>query len=541
MQETTYFNLNVPDKSDSASVNKVSENFPVIDRELHKPPLTVNQIEPDPNTRNLQINTVPLADNLTSDSAQISTGTFIIRTSGGEASFTDGQAMITSILGHMVKNGYVAQTADMTVTMVERGEGQGMMSAAINKAEFLQAATSNSGTMLFTFSTAWNVDPASYGITVSGTPLAGDEITVTYNKGNRGTIVTATPSAFISTGWNLYNHTAGYARVCDYSDDYGYMIDGAYTSLAFAETLGGARTTITPINGYFTVPADGYVFVEGGNATDTEIWTTWSDWTEQPNGGVFKPYSQTSIDLSGIMVNFPNGLMRVGNVFDEINFNTGKAYSRVQRMEYTQTNLDYVISLGLAYDTDTGYIYAAKQSVDSFDISISGAYTADSHGTEFFNGTSVPVTASSMYGQDLKDKLKRNVLTISQQTLTDTQKNQVRQNIGAANETTVAGLTEKLTSVFIKKSYSISVTVPSNGFINVTDSMLGMETPSGYEPFTFAVVRANTHYIVFNRMNVLATGTDAVLTVHNLSTERAATLDITVIYIKTGFIGGDSQ
>lgn len=536
MEKTTYFDLNVPAESDSAAVGKMSENFPIIDEEMHKPPLTVNQIEPDPETRNLQITTVPLADNLTSDSAQIATGTFIIRTSGGEASLTDGPSMITSIIGHMVKNGYVAESADMVITPAAREEEQDTITATINKSAFLQAVSSNSGTMLFSFSTSWDTDPASYGITVDGTPIAGDEITVTYNKGNRGTIATANPSAFVSTGWNLYNHTAGYARVCDYSDEYGYMIDGSYTSLAFAETMGGPRTSITPINGYFTVPSNGYVFVDGGNATDTAIWTTWSDWTEQPNGGVFAPYSQTSIDLSGIMVNFPNGLMRVGNIFDEINFNTGKAYSRVQRLEYNQTNLENVISLGLAYDTDTGYIYAAKQTADSFDIAISGAYTVNGHGTEFFNGTSVAVTASSLYGQDLKDKLKRNVLTISQQTLTDSQKQQVRQNIGAASEDTVSDITESLTEPVVIKTYSASITVAASSYLAVSKSTLGITTPEGYAPFAVAGYRCSVRYGLMSRVSILDDGEDTVLTVHNASSSQLkATVYISIAYIKSGF------
>ena len=65
-----------------------------IDTELFKPPLTVNEIQPDPETRNIPITTVPLADNLTSDEAQINTGTFIIRTAGGEASVANGPAWL---------------------------------------------------------------------------------------------------------------------------------------------------------------------------------------------------------------------------------------------------------------------------------------------------------------------------------------------------------------------------------------------------------------------------------------------------------------
>ena len=535
MEKTTYFDLNVPAESDSAAIEKVSENFPVIDAELHKPPLTVNNIEPDPETRNIQITTVPLADNLTSDSAQLNTGTYIIRTSGGASSIENGSAMLTNIRGNSVKNGYVAENVSMNVYQAEREEGESGISCVIDNAEFLQAVSASSGTMSFVYSSAWDIDPAGYGITVTGTPIAGDQITVEYTKGSRGTIVTANPTGFISTGWNLYNHAVGYARVVDYSDEYGYMIDGSYTSLEFAETLGGARTPITPVNGYFTVPANGYVFVEGGNATDTEIWTTWSDWTEDANGGVFAPYTQTSIDLSGIMVNFPYGLMRVGNIFDEINFNTGKAYSRVQRLEYSQENLDNVIALGLPYDTDTGYIYAAKQTVESFDISISGAYTADSHGTEFFNGTSVAVTASSLYGQDLKDKLKRNVLTISQQTLTDAQKQQVRQNIGAAQESILSQLLENLTDLVVFKTYTATITIPANGYTIVTGAMMKTVTPEGYTPFTVVEWRATSHWVSFSHINASATGSDRAMVIHNLSTERSVNLTFKVAYMKTLF------
>ena len=86
------------------------------------------------------------------------------------------------------------------------------------------------------------------------------------------------------------------------------MIDGTYTKVEFATTLTGTKTEIIPVDGYFTVEEDGYVFVTGGNDTDTAIWMTWGDWTEEPNDGTWEAYSQTSIDLSGVMVNFPNGL-----------------------------------------------------------------------------------------------------------------------------------------------------------------------------------------------------------------------------------------
>lgn len=433
---TPFFNLIKPAKTDPTAISQINDNMDTIDTEMHRPPLTVNEIEPDPVTRDIHITTVPLADNLSSDEAQINQGTYIIRTSGGEASIADGSAWLSEIRGNMVKTGYVAESLQMTVTPATREEGEEPITATIDRDTFV-AYVSTSGTTTLTYTTEWSADPANYGITVTGTPVDGDEIVVVYVKENRGTITTATPSSFLSTGWNLYNHTAGYARVVNYSSEYGFMIDGTYTGLAFATTLSGEQTEITPVDGYFTLPAgaeDGYVFVTGGNATDTEIWMTWSDWTEEANGGVFEAYSQTTIDLSGVMVNFPDGLMRIGNTYDEINLNTQRAYSRIEKMQYTAENLAGVIASGVPYDTDTSYIYAVRVAPATYTITLDGGYTCSDHGLEMFIGTSIPVTASSLYGNDLKGKLRRDVLTISQQTLTSGQKAQVKSNLGFANQ-----------------------------------------------------------------------------------------------------------
>lgn len=419
---TPYFDLIKPAKTDSVKVSDFNSNSGTIDTEMHRPPLTVNNISPD-SSRNINITTVPLADNLTTDEAQINEGTFIIRSSGGEASIANGSAWLSEIMGNSEKTGYVAESIDMTVN----GSG---ITATLNRDTFVEEVTSSS-TITLTYTTAWSADPATYGITVSGTPTNGDSIVVVYVKENRGTITMANPTSFVSTGWNLYNHVAGYARVVNYSEQYGFAISGTYTGLKFSETLTGEQTMITPVDGFFTIPSDGYVFVTGGNDTDTAIWMTWSDWSEEANGGVFAAYTQSVIDLSGVMVNFPNGIMRVGNVYDEINLNTQKAYSRITRMAYTDENLATVIALGVPYDTDANYIYYARSEPIQYNFSLDGGYTVSDHGEELFAGTTVAVTAVALYGQDLKGKLRRDVVTISQQTLTEAQKAQVLSNIGA--------------------------------------------------------------------------------------------------------------
>ena len=68
----------------------------------------------------------------------------------------------------------------------------------------------------------------------------------------------------------------------------------------------------------------------------------------------------------------------------------------------------------------------------TYSVSIDGDYAAYDHGLEYFTGTEQAVYAQTLYGANLKNKLERDVLTISQQTLTSSQQTQVRSNIGAA-------------------------------------------------------------------------------------------------------------
>ena len=480
---TTNFGLVKPAKTDPAAISILDSDLDTIDTELAKPPLTVNDTEPDAE-RNITITTVPLADNLTSSEAQANTGTYIIRSSGGESSISDGSAMLSEIQGHMVKTGYVAESIEVTAS------ADADFTTTVDRDTFVAYVT-QSGTTVLTYTTEWSADPALYGITVIGSPVNGNTITIVYTKENRGTITTASPSSFISTGWNLYNHAAGYARVVNYSENYGFMISGSYTSLAFAETLTGAQTTITPVNSFFVIPAaSGYIFVTGGNATNTAIWMTWSDWTEEANGGVFEAYTQSVIDLSEVMVLFPNGLMRVGNTFDEINLNTLRAYSRIEKIEYTTSNLEDVIASGVPYDTDANYIYAVKESPDSYTIAIDGEYTVSDHGTEIFIGTTVPVKATAIYGNDLKGKLRRDVLTISQQTLTAPQKAQVKENLGFATNAEIAIVDAKTISIYTK-TLTMSSSVNAAWKPGTIDQLCGTTGKTMYNTVILSAVLHN--------------------------------------------------
>ena len=469
---TAFFNLIKPAKTDGVKVSDFNSNMDIIDSEMHRPPLSVNGVFPDSTTRDLELEEVPLAGNLSSDEAQSSFGTFIERSSGGAASIADGSAWLVSMKGNSVKTGYIAESLTMTVTPAEREEGVDPITATIDRDTFV-AYVSTSGTTTLTYTTAWSADPTDYGITVTGTPISGDEITVVYVKENRGTITSATPTAFNSTGWNLYNNTTGYAKVVKYSDSYGFVIGGTYSLLEFATTVTGTRSAIVPVDGYFSVPSDGYVFVTGGNATDTEIYMTWSDWIDDTDHPSFEAYTVDEIDISEAMVTFPYGLMSVGVVRDEINLNTQKGISSIQRLAYTSENLAAVIASGVDYDTDENYIYAVRETAVTFDVEISGEYTVSDHGIEYFSGTSIPVVTETLYGNDLKGKLRRDVLTISAQELTASQKTQVLTNIGAASTASVTALSDQMVQLYdggsISKSSSKTLALePGDSYLVIT-------------------------------------------------------------------------
>jgi hypothetical protein len=178
---------------------------------------------------------------------------------------------------------------------------------------------------------------------------------------------------------------------------------------------------------------------------------TWSDWVSGYNWdgekqGDFAPYSETVIDFGTFMAtNFPYGLMQVGTAQDEINFNIGVATSKVLRLAYNDTNLATAKASGRQYEYDENYIYLERETPVTYSIDVDGDYDAFDHGMEFFTGTVQAVYAQTLYGQNLKNKLERDVLTISQQTLTAAQRSQVRANIGLGGAAT-QGVANNLTT-----------------------------------------------------------------------------------------------
>lgn len=552
MNNTTYFDLNKPELTDSQAVSALNENMDIIDTEMHKPPLTVNNTSPNA-SRDIQITTVPLADNLTSDEAQVIEGSFVVRASAGGAPISTGSAFLSSIKGDMVKTGYSPQVCNMTVTNATRPDPDSDdITATIVDDTFRDAVENTTGTYLFIYSTNWTLNSATvtiadFGITVSGTPYAGDTITVQFIAESRGTITAAEPSSFISTGWNLYNHDTGMARVCKYSEQYGYKIAGTYTLLEFATTVNGQREQVNPVYGSFDVPGDGWLFVSGGNDTDTEIWAEWTDWGEEPNGGTFAPYTESEIDLSGIMVNFPDGLMRVGTVADELNFNTGIAYARIAKLDYTDY-IQEVIASGQPYETDSDYVYVVRKAtadgnippVSVYDISeVSGTYNVDDHGMEYFDDTSVALETQCFYGQSLKNKLRMDVLTISSEELTEAQKKTVMKYTGVTDAIATAkkSVTDAYDGAFLKQLYSYTYTVSGNGSATISAANFGISPISGYKMIGLYYFTSGTLNCSIIAVNAATSG--SVMSIKNTSSsEQTKKAKLGVLWVKSRMLGG---
>ena len=495
---------------------------------------SVNSTSPDSNG-NVTLNKVPIADNLDSSIRQTSSGDYIVRTSGGASSLSDGPASLLRVSGNTVRTGYTPESLDFVVN-------SDSCDASITNMATFRTAMENSGTLTLSYTTDWSANPATYGITVVGTPEDGDSIVAVWVKEVRGTITNAEPTGFSVTGWNLYNQTAGYARVVKYSEDYGYAISGAYTSLAFSATESGEQTTITPgTGGLFVVPSDGYVWVTGGDST-TAIWATWSDWTTGYQGD-FQAYSKTTISLSAVMTAcFENGLCGIDGVRDYIDIAGGYAYQWIDVLEYSAENLAVAEGSGRPYLYDEDYIYLAKASATvtalTSTLAISGSYTVNGHGLEMFEGTTIEVGGMTSYGMDLKNRLERDVATLSQQTLSNSQKKQVRTNIGAASQSDMSDIQTNLSGLFKYVNYTKSgVSLANNSGVRYTANDMGFSTPSGYKVCALVRYTSGSYKVATSYVNPFATGTTNAIGLWNSSgaTQSSLTVAIGILYVKNGF------
>ena len=77
----------------------------------------------------------------------------------------------------------------MAVTTAERSGGATAITAEIDEETCLAYVDDTTGTVTLSYTTGWSESPANYGITVTGTPVSGDKITVSWNKDGDGRVV----------------------------------------------------------------------------------------------------------------------------------------------------------------------------------------------------------------------------------------------------------------------------------------------------------------------------------------------------------------
>lgn len=500
---------------------------------------TVNGISPLANG-DVPITIVDRAENLhaSSFSTQQSNGLYSQRTTGGNASIGDGVAQLLKITGNSVHEGFQEEEKSFDY---EPADPDAVISAEIDWETFKANVTQSGEYILIYDGTNWNNNPETYGVTIEGTPEEGDRIVIEYTKELRGIITNAYPTKFVSTGWNLFSYALGYAKVVRYSDTNGYRISGAYTQLQFSATLNGARQTITPdaSTKIFQIPSDGFVWVTGGDGTTTAIYPTWSDWK---NGypGDFMAYSKSEISIENIMYNyFPFGLCSVSGVADEINIEAGTYTARIARMAYSAENKQTVIDMGVVYEYDENWIYYVIGSAVTSQYSINGNYDAYDHGIEYIEASNnIPVNISTAYSPDLKNKLERDTLTKSQQTLTTEEMDQARANIAAASTTDVQAINAKLTSVFKHVYYKFPLPdIAANGSRNITANEFGISTPSGYKPLGYYRFTTGSTNFALTAIIAHNTGANTVMSIKNVTdaVQKNKTAGIGIIYVKTGY------
>ena len=374
----------------------------------------------------------------------------------------DGDATLVGIYGRSVHTGIAYEVFTMTVTPASRTGGAEPITATINKSTFITYVSNPASiTVELVYTDMWSANPALYGITVTGTPVSGDAITVEYVRPDRGTITPSNPTSFISTGWNLYNSAVGYARVKKYSDEYNFIIDGDYTSLKFSETYDGIRQNLSALSNRFSVPSDGYVWVTGGNANNTCIYMTWSDWNRGYEG-VWKAYEESVVDFSSYTDTvFPYGMCQVGSAADEIDFSLKRMIRRIGRTAYSESTIETLIGTGIVYEADTNYIYYVLAEPVVTEFEVSNVFTANDHGLEMVDGETAPLILT-LYGENLVEKLQHDIP--NQIAANSTAIAKLDSNTNSTNDILADALTSNTTRFFSGTGSSYTGTVPNGNY-----------------------------------------------------------------------------
>lgn len=327
---------------------------------------SVNGIAPSTQSGDVEIDTVPFAENLTTPADMATESSFTFRTSAGDASILTGDAELQRIIGHAEKVNGTIQIARPT----------SFISLGLN---------------------AFDVNNAS---------MRSGSFAVIRVKGG------------LDNGYTAYCRNGGTINRV------GYAVSASADAANVDWSVG--RMTSTDLWHAVGFDEDGYVFVDTASYGDLCVHPAWSGYMDE----VYEDYESYTIypipDPSGY------GLASVAGIADEVNLSDSTYTRRILKEAYSAERVAELEDAGIAYIADSVTILSVDPNPSTVPLSemVSGYYNANDFGTEEFVGTTVDVTAVICYKPNLRDKLRTDVVMLSEQHLTEHQKRQVRENIG---------------------------------------------------------------------------------------------------------------
>lgn len=294
---------------------------------------------------------------------------------------------------------------------------------------------------------------ADYGISViTGTPVIDDTVQVIYVAEEVGVIVTTNPTGLYSIGLNQFdkngtkifnnytiNSNGAIGAATGYYVIYFKVLGGeVYTvynatasstvRVGYSATIPTTSSTVTLLNtvsssewadtlvnnthmSHYLVPDAndyGYLVVATSDIDNLCCHLTW----EGINDEVYESYSDYTLNFSYVddigQVITTYGLANLDDTteyYDEIDFQEHKFYKRTTRIEYSAANLATVQALDVPYLYDANWIYYGIDTVIYNLNDISNSYMISDYGTEEFLNTSLPLTATIFYQDNLRNKL----------------------------------------------------------------------------------------------------------------------------------------
>ena len=294
---------------------------------------------------------------------------------------------------------------------------------------------------------------SNYGINITtGTPAIDDTIQIVFVAEQVGVIITTNPTGLYSVGMNQFdkngskifnNYTLNSSGAISAATGYyviyfkalGGEVYTVYNSTAsstvrvgYSATVPTTSSTVTLLNtvsssewadtlvnnsymGHYLVPDTndyGYLVVATSDIDNLCCHLTW----EGINDEVYESYfdytlSIPYLDDDGHVIT-TYGLVNLDDTteyYDEIDLQEHKFYKRTTRIAYSAENLATVQAMDVPYIYDDSWIYYGIDTVEYNLSETSSAYKISDYGTEEFLNTTLPLTATIFYQDNLRNKL----------------------------------------------------------------------------------------------------------------------------------------